>query len=239
MQNMFRNFFKYYIGGIGANNLADRQMWVKNALSRLPEGSTILDIGAGEQQYEKYCTHLKYTSQDFNQYDGSGNESGLQTGVWDISKIDIVSDIVSIPMPDASYDGILCTEVIEHVPDPIGAIKEITRLLKPGGQLILSAPFTSLTHFAPYYFCTGFNKYFYEHHLVNNGLEIVEMSPNGDYSHFVAQEVRRVLSFYGRPPFYVKVAALIILRFLNLKSKIIKSDEFGCFGYHVRAKKKY
>jgi len=231
-------FLKNYIGGVGSRNLPDRQEWVKNALLALPADSSILDIGAGEQQYKKYCTHLNYISQDFNQYDGSGNESGFQTGIWDTSKIDVVSDIVSIPLPDASYEAILCTEVIEHVPDPISAIKEFTRLLKPGGELILTAPFASLTHFAPYHFCTGFNKYFYEHHLGNNGFEIVEMSTNGDYSHFVAQEVRRVLSFYGRSPLYVKVAVFMILRFLNVKSKTVKSDEFGCFGYHVRANKK-
>ena len=234
---MLRIFFKNWIGGIGAKNLPNRQEWVKNSLLALSADLSILDIGAGEQQYKKYCTHLKYTSQDFNQYTGSGNGIGFQTGVWDTSKIDIVSDIISIPQPDAFYDAILCTEVIEHVPDPISAIREFKRLLKPGGELILSAPFSSFTHFAPYHFCTGFNKYFYEHHLEGKGFEILETSPNGDYSHFLAQEIRRILSFYGKTPWYLKVACFIILRFLYVKSKMVNTQDFGCFGYHVRAKR--
>jgi Methylase involved in ubiquinone/menaquinone biosynthesis len=52
----------------------------------------------------------------------------LQTGPWDNSKLDIVSDILSIPLPDHSVDAIMCTEVLEHIPDPLGAIKEFSRL---------------------------------------------------------------------------------------------------------------
>ena len=145
-------------GNFGATNLPNRQSWIKNSLENLPVGSSILDAGAGEQQYKKYCSKLKYVSQDFNQYEGIGDKKGLQTGVWDISKIDIVSDIVNIPIKDETYDAILCSEVIEHIPDPIAALNELHRLLKPGGELILTAPFISWTHFAPYHYCTGFSK---------------------------------------------------------------------------------
>ena len=64
-------------------------------------------------------------------------------GSWDQTGLDIVGDITSIPEPDASFDAILCVEVLEHVPDPLAALRELGRLLKPNGQLILTAPFCS------------------------------------------------------------------------------------------------
>lgn len=100
---------------------------------------------------------MNYVAQDFAQYNGAGNSTGLQVGNWDQPSLDIISDITEIPEPDASFDAIMCVEVFEHLPEPIKAIQEFARLLKPNGHLILTAPFCSLTHFAPYHFYTGFN----------------------------------------------------------------------------------
>ncbi|MGA2913324.1 MAG: class I SAM-dependent methyltransferase [Methanoregula sp.] len=72
---------------------------------------------------------------------------------FNTSNLDIVSENTSIPELDASFDAIMCIEVFEHLPEPILAIKEFSRLLKPDGHLILTAPFCCLTHMAAYYFC--------------------------------------------------------------------------------------
>ena len=103
---MIKKIIKNFIGDAGTRNLIDRQLWVKEALQNLPKGARLLDAGAGEQQYKQYCSHLNYVSQDFCEYEGEGNKHGLQTGTWDVSKIDIVSDINNIPEPDASFDSI-------------------------------------------------------------------------------------------------------------------------------------
>lgn len=95
----------------------------------------------------------------FCRYEGAGDGKGLQTGKWDTSRVDLVCDISAIPELDASFDAILCSEVLEHVPDPSKALDEFARLLKPSGKLILTAPFASLVHFAPYHYCTGFSRY--------------------------------------------------------------------------------
>ena len=129
----------------------------------MPAGSRILDAGAGELRYKPLCSHLEYVSQDFAQYNGQGDGVGLQMGNWDQTHLDIVCDITQIPEPDQSFDVIMCIEVFEHLPDPLAALREFNRLLKSGGWLIITAPFNSLTHFAPYHFYTGLTNIFIAH----------------------------------------------------------------------------
>ncbi|MEE9405589.1 MAG: methyltransferase domain-containing protein [Algisphaera sp.] len=179
-------------GNCGLRNAADREAWVHAALAQIPNGATLLDAGAGEGRYRKACAHLNYVAQDFNQYDGSGNGDGLQTGSWESTPLDIVSDITAIPRPDASFDAILCSEVLEHVPEPIAALRELARLLKPGGTLVLTAPFASFTHFAPYFFQSGLSRYFYEHWFAKLGLTLQRLDHNGNWFEYLAQELRRL-----------------------------------------------
>lgn len=171
-------------------NEANRQAWLAKTLGALPAGARLLDAGAGELKNRVHCQHLEYRSQDFCQYKGGG--SGLSSKHWDTSQIDIVCDITSIPEPDASFDAILCSEVLEHVPEPTHALDEFQRLLKPGGQLILTAPFGSNVHMAPYHFCSGFSRYWYEHHLPQRGFIITELTANGDWYALLRQEISRL-----------------------------------------------
>ena len=54
---------------------------------------------------------------------------------------DIAGDLQDMPLADESLDAIICTEVLEHVTDPMLAVREMWRVLKPGGILLASAPF--------------------------------------------------------------------------------------------------
>jgi len=228
---------------VGTTNEAIRVKWIEHTLKKIPEGLTILDAGAGESQFKKFCTHLKYIAQDFGQYEGKG-KVGIQTGIWDNSQLDIVSDIAAIPLPDNSVDAIMCTEVLEHIPHPIAAVKEFSRLVKPGGYLLITAPFASLTHFAPYHFATGLSRYFYEKHFPENGFEITDLQFNGNFFEFVAQENRRIKSvaekYAGkRINVFQKIIIHLNLWLLQQLSKKDKgSSELLCYGIHVFAGKK-
>ena len=227
---------------IGTTTDEVRINWVIKHLKALPDGVRILDAGAGELRFKPHCSHLQYVAQDFAQYDGGGDGAGLQTGKWDNTRLDIVSDITRIPVDDASFDAILCSEVFEHIPDAIAAVREFQRILKPGGTLLITAPFNSLTHFSPYHFC-GYNRYWYMHHLPLMGLEIGEIEPNGSWFAFVAQELRRsrfVGGMYasGLLGLITRVAAIPLLFMLTLQVRLDRgSQELLCFGFMVRATK--
>lgn len=220
-----------------------RDLWVANQLREIQEGLKILDAGAGEQRYKKHCSHLEYISQDLCEYEGSGNEEALQTNEWDTSRIDIISDIVDIPVEDESFDVILCTEVFEHIPDPVIALNEFKRILKRGGTLILTAPFSSLTHFAPYHYCTGFNKYWFEIHMKED-FKMIEISASGNYFDCVAQEIIRVSSmnkagFTSKKVGVIgKAKLLFVYRLLKkMSEQHNKAEELQTFGYHLIATK--
>jgi ubiquinone/menaquinone biosynthesis C-methylase UbiE len=239
----FKSIFRSLAPAIGMNNESSREKWLEKTLLTIPNTSRILDAGAGTQRYRKYCKHLNYVSQDFGKYDGKGDDSSLQTGEFEYGKLDIISDITSIPEPDASFDAIMCIEVLEHLPDPIQAIKEFSRLLKNNGNLIITAPFCSLTHFAPYHFSSGFNKYWFEKHLTEYGFNIVDISQNGNYFDYIAQEVYRIPSVSSRysnsKPNLLELLCIFIMQrmLLHFKNRDKGSSELLCFGYHVHARK--
>ena len=223
-----------------------RENWIRDKLKKIEKNSKILDAGAGECKYKKYCSHLVYESQDFCQYTGVGDGVGLQTKNWNTSNIDIISDITSIPVGDLSYDVVLCTEVLEHVPHPENAIKEFSRILKVGGELILTAPFCSQTHFAPYHYCDGFNIYWYRKHLESNGFKIIEYKRNGNFFDYINQELLRTpitLAKYspiGIVSFILYTFIIPLVLMIYALSKLSSgSEEQLCLGYHVLAKKMY
>jgi SAM-dependent methyltransferase len=229
---------------VGTRNEDTRIFWLKETLAKLPKGLRILDAGAGEQQFKKFCSHLNYVSQDFAKYDGSGDGKGFQVGSWDQENLDIISDITAIPQPDSSFDVVLCTEVFEHLPNPLLALKEFSRLIRPNGYLIITAPFCSLTHFSPHHYYSGFNRYFYETHLPVNGFKIIDLQANGNFFEYLAQEVRRISyiantysnSYLRR---WESLALKILLKSLERFSETDKgSSELLNFGFHILAIKK-
>jgi ubiquinone/menaquinone biosynthesis C-methylase UbiE len=176
---------------LGVPNEATRDKWLAATLKNKTNGSLILDAGAGEGRNKRFCSHLNYISQDICMYDGRGSEEGLQSGSWDTSDINIISDISAIPLADESVDIVLCTEVLEHLAAPDDAIKEFCRLLKPGGTLILTAPFCSVTHFAPFFYVTGYSEYWYRKKLEENFFKINQITYNGGHYALVFQELIR------------------------------------------------
>jgi len=228
---------------VGTTNSTNRDQWVQLVLAEVAPKSRLLDAGCGEQKYRRFCSHLHYVSQDNAAYDGKGDGHGGHVEGWTYGATDYVCDIVDIPAPSDSFDVVLCTEVLEHLPDPVAAIGELTRVLRPGGLLLLTAPFCSFTHFSPYFFSTGFSRNWYSRHLEHLGFSCLEMTPNGNYFEYLAQEIRRLpqmSSSYAlsHGSWQVRLAMLAILRFLQICSSLDRgSFDYSCYGWHVKATK--
>lgn len=217
---------------IGLTNLATRNEWIRHELLSIPAGKHILDAGAGELQWKDTCKHLQYISQDLCQYDGIGDGKGLQCKGWNGMKVDIISDIINIPRSDESFDVILCSEVLDHVPDPPGAIKELIRLLKKGGIMLITESFCGLTNQSPFFFYTGLSENFYKYWLKDFDLTIKK---NGDYFEYQAQEAYRMANW----EILIKPYIDILLRlYENGKNKVPNSEDILCFGLLVKAIKK-
>ncbi len=226
-------------------NEEERERWVERQLKLLPPGIKILDAGAGNMRYRKYCAHLNYISQDFGEYDESPKDVALQSdaGAWQSRKCDIISDITDIPLEDESVDAILCTEVFEHLKDPLSALAEFARLLKKGGTLLLTAPFCSLTHMAPFYFTNGFSRYWYEEHLTQHAFTVDEIVPYGNWFSYLAQEMKRMnymTDRFGSKLSETQMQTMVsAVRILAEQAKHDRgSDEVLCVGFVVRGRKK-
>lgn len=168
----------------------ERNAWVALQAAQIPAGALVLDAGAGQGQYRKLFSHTRYESQDFAQY--QGNQDGLLQETWEYTPLNYVCDITVIPVETGRFDAVICTEVMEHLPDPIAALKELVRVLKPGGSLIITVPLGSGVHQEPYHFYGGFSPYFFSHHLELLDVEIKELLPIGGLLKHVGQEMGRV-----------------------------------------------
>jgi len=163
-----------------------RDEWVRQQAALVPRGATVLDVGAGRGPYRKLFDHCQYKAHDF------GIE---QNTLGHYTRLDYCSDILALPVDDESFDVVLCTEVLEHVPEPIAAVREMSRVLKPGGLLLVSAPLGSELHQEPFHYYGGYTPHWYRRFLPAAGIQIEDISANRGFFSYFAQEGRRFSAY--------------------------------------------
>lgn len=124
----------------------------------IQSGMKVGDVGCGGQPFRTLIESY------------GGQYLGIDVVQNDKNTVDIVADIRSIPLPPESLDVIICTEVLEHVYEPIEALRELYRILKPTGTILLTTPFSYPIHEAPYDFCR-LTPFFMEYWLPKLGFE--------------------------------------------------------------------
>lgn len=208
-------------------------------------GSRVLDVGAGSCPYRPLFAHCEYQTQDFTQL----KEDQLRNGAY--GQIDYVCDATSIPVDDGSFDAILCTEMLEHVPDPVRVIGEFHRILRPGGRLMLTAPLGSGIHQAPHHYYGGFTPFWYRRFLAEAGFSAIHVEPNAGFFKLFSQESLRFLSLsmpFRRLPWMASIPWaplwLLMLPWLGVVIPLLAGflDRFDrekafTVGYHVSAQR--
>lgn len=114
----------------------------------LQDGCRVLDLGCGQGRHlhalyyaaDMVCIGLDLSLQDLiatrDGFDSLPDLSGDRGQAYGLA----VGDALQLPFADASFDRIICSEVLEHIPDHRAALQEIIRVLKPGGHLAISVP---------------------------------------------------------------------------------------------------
>jgi SAM-dependent methyltransferase len=139
-----------------------------NRLDLMP-GHRILDIGCGTGRHtcaaytcEKVVAigidialdDVREARQRLKLHDHLGEHGG---GAWGVA----AADVNRLPFGDGTFDLVICSEVMEHLPDESRAVTEIIRVLKPGRNLVVSVP-----RYGPEYICWRLSE---EYRTASNG----------------------------------------------------------------------
>lgn len=137
------HIFPNYILSLADPERGAVEKFIQNIRVARP-GDLILDAGAGNFRFRELIIEkgYKYESQDFAQ---AFDQDTRGTHTY-------VCDIKNIPVEPERFDVVVCTQVLEHLPDPLAAIQELSRILKPGGELFLTTNFLFPIHGEPYDF---------------------------------------------------------------------------------------
>jgi SAM-dependent methyltransferase len=229
---------------IYAFNQTLRDRWIKIQAAAVPAGARVLDVGAGSCPYRADFPHCEYRSQDFSGLRGDQLRHG------DYGQIDYICDAADIPVADASFDVVLCTEMLEHVAYPERVVKEFARILKPGGRLILTAPLGSGLHQEPYHYYGGFTPFWYRKFLGEAGFADILAEPNGNFFALFSQEAIRFIRLSSPLSLPLPIGLLwlpvwlLLLPILGILMPPIAmvldrhdKDQRFTVGYHVTARR--
>lgn len=135
----------------------------------------LLDIGCGMQPYRALL------GPGVTEYVGIDREGPL-------SRPTVEGDAESLPFPDASFDVVLSTQVLEHLKNPARALREAVRVLRPAGRLVLTVPGVWPTHEAPHDYWR-FTRHGLLHLLESHGVCIERYEPLGGLWAVVGQMI--------------------------------------------------
>jgi len=137
----------------------------------------ILDVGSGKSdRYSRLFKPNKYVRLDIDPS----------------CKPDIVADAQNIPLPDGSFDSIISTQGLEHIPNPSKAILEFYRVLKKNGYCLITVPFFNELHEEPHDYWR-FTKYSLEMMFKETGFKIISIEQRGGFFSVLAQLFTRYL----------------------------------------------
>ncbi len=135
-------------------------------------GGKCLDFGCGIKPYQQLFSTEEYVGVEI--------ESEIKDpGV-------VYYDGKTLPFENDTFDSILCSQVFEHIPNLDEIITEIHRILKPGGYVLLTAPFVYPEHLKPFDF-RRFTQNGIQMFMESHGFSILKCHKSGNFSEAIAQ----------------------------------------------------
>jgi SAM-dependent methyltransferase len=160
--------------------IAERGLWreIGSIVRRIGPSSeqTWLDVGCGERPYSSLFSAASYIGLDV---EASGRPGAMK-------RQDVTYDGERLPVRSGSVDGVLCTQVLEHVGRPESFVSELARVLRPGGRMVLSVPLFWQEHEAPYDFFR-YTSYGVRALLDRHGFEVIEIKKSSGAIEALAQ----------------------------------------------------
>ena len=191
-----------------------RKRLLQKLINVIPELSgSLMDFGCGSKPYKPLFIVTEYIGVDF-QGQGHSHENEV---------IDVFYDGNTLPFVDNRFDSIFSSEVFEHVFNLEHMLKELNRVLKPGGKMLITCPFAICEHETPNDFAR-YTSFGLTDLLKRNGFKILQFNKVGTafetssqifISYFYDGVVRR---FLGRIPVIRTIAKLVAVPLLNILS---------------------
>ncbi|MAH39166.1 MAG: hypothetical protein CL873_01325 [Dehalococcoidales bacterium] len=159
---------------------------LKNYAQRLPPGALVLDAGAGELSHQSLFRSQRYLSLEIDR---------------DFQPL-LQGDLCALPIRDQTLEAILCSQVLEHLPQPGQALKEMWRVLKLDGTVLISVPFfypvhTTSARYGDYYRWTEFGL---GEILNQNGFEMVSIYYKGGLFSAMVEAMVHSFMQWLKPP---------------------------------------
>ena len=155
---------------------------VKRSLSEVGTGR-LLDLGCGEKPF------LVYRPPNVTDWVG--------LDVPENPHADVHGYADALPFEHDSFNTVLCTELLEHVTKPERVVREIARVLKPGGYVVLTVPLYFPIHEEPYDFFR-YTPYGLRFLFEGAGLEVIRLEPLATGLRLVGIAINTCFNDFGK-----------------------------------------
>lgn len=115
---------------------------------------------------------------------------------------DVQADAAQLPLAGNGFEGVICAELLEHVPDPRPVLAEALRVLKPSGRLLITAPFLFRVHGDPYDF-GRYTQQFWQATLAQIGFHQIAVEPQGALASVAVDFAKQYCDARWRQPLYL------------------------------------